>query len=61
VRCGQRVGSGRSCVKQRPNQPNSAAQTAVLSHIVLFYYFGLALLTVLEIDVLDKVVANVLF
>jgi len=34
VRCGQSLASGRDCVKQRPNQPNSAAQTAVLSHMV---------------------------
>ncbi len=25
VRCGQSLASGRGCVKQRPNQPNSAA------------------------------------
>jgi hypothetical protein len=34
VRCRQSLASGRGCVKQRPNQPNSAAQTAVLSHMV---------------------------
>jgi hypothetical protein len=34
VRCGQSLASGRGCVKQRQNQPNSAAQTIVLSHMI---------------------------
>ena len=41
VGCGQSLTSGPSCVKQRPNHPNSAAQTAVLRHIVLSQYAGL--------------------
>ena len=36
---GQSLASGRGSVKQRPNHPNSAAQTGVLRHILLYLIF----------------------
>jgi hypothetical protein len=55
-----RLASGRDCVKQRPNLPNSVAKTSVLRHILLYYFLVLSLFLVAKLSTKVNIKKNIL-